>query len=216
MSLPVGLFSGLIMMATDGTTLDSGNMIPHCAGGGGTTGGSSYMNPHCAGEGGTTGGSANTTPTGVSSGDSTPKASSSNPKPRFNLLPEPENKKIIDTLDIQRRHIDIILQEAELLQEYYKAEDLAGPDGDTTEADAIYNRGMKELADLKNISGIVGNERGGLGTTPRAERRTSGDNTCLADMVKKQVGLLEDNNKKLQQIERAQAEAAEQANKTNK
>lgn len=66
MSLPVGLFSGLIMMATDGTTLDSGNKIPKGVSGDMILAGGSG--------GGTTGDSASTTPTGVSSGDSTTKA----------------------------------------------------------------------------------------------------------------------------------------------
>ena len=193
MSLPVGLLSGLIMMATDGTTLDSGNMILHCAGagagapagGGGNTGGSSYMNPHCAGadapagEGNTTGASANTTPTGVRSGDSTTKASSSN------LLPEPENQKIVDTSVEQQRLLEKIHQETELWIETYKAGDLLGPDGDTTEEDAVYKRGLKKLSDLRN--------------------------TC--ETAVHELKEIEETAKKIQEIVRAQAE---EANKTNK
>ena len=78
-SLPVGLFSGLIMKATEGTTGGSGNTIPHCAGGGGTTGGSSNMIPHCAGGGGTTGGSSNMIPHCAGGGGITGGSSNMNP-----------------------------------------------------------------------------------------------------------------------------------------
>ena len=75
-------------MVTDGTTLDSGNMIPQGVSGDMILAGGS--------EGGTTGGSASTTPTGVSSGDSTTKASSSDTKPHCKELVEAQDKAKTD------------------------------------------------------------------------------------------------------------------------
>jgi hypothetical protein len=184
------------MKATEGTTLDSGNMI--LAGGSG---------------GGTTGDSASTTPTGVSSGDSTTKASSSDTKPHCKELVEAQEKAKTG-LKAQHAYNSLkVTQYTQKMDSLTAEMRLTKTVAELNKLKRVFIDGKAQLNTLNYSKNLIEEQLGLLGHKVTEEDRAVWQTNYMNDLLQTQKDIINQNAKDLQEALREEDLIKENAKK---